>query len=161
MIVDPPRVVFDCNVGLQAMLGVGPAFRCFEFVDTGRVVLLSSPATFTGLRDVLTRPKLLKKYPQLTHERASAFLNLFVKRATLIDMVPHAVDFPRDRKDEPYLDLAVAQHASYIVTRDQNHLLNFAVESTPEANEFRRIYPWLLIVDPVAFIAAIARQPTT
>ena len=52
----------------------------------------------------------------------------------------------RDPKDEPYLNLAIATDASYLVSRD-NDLLDLMTDS-----EFRTQHPDLKILDPVAFL---------
>lgn len=146
-----PRVIFDCNVLLQALLHEGPAFRCLERVESEQIELLVSPATLEEAREVFARPALIRKFPQLTPERVSAFLNLLVRKATLLEDVPHVADLPRDSKDEPYLDLAAAGRAAYLVTRDKD-LLSLPQERSPEADAIRRLCPDLRIMDPQAFL---------
>jgi hypothetical protein len=63
--------------------------------------------------------------------------------------VPAAMQLPRDPKDEPYLNLAIATKASFIVTRDNDML------SLMKDDEFRKAYPTLAIVDPDAFLSQV------
>jgi hypothetical protein len=70
-------------------------------------------------------------------------------------MVPPApvlavLQLPRDSKDEPYLNLAAATQASFIVTRDRD-LLDLMNDEA-----FRAAYPQLTIVDPGAFSSTFA-----
>lgn len=149
----PIRAVYDCNVLLQAVLsGDGPAFRCLSLVEENRVALFLSEPILTEARDVLLRPKILRKNPHVTPERVTQFLDFLVRKATFIEDVPHVVSFPRDPKDEPYLDLAVGSHAQYLITRDSKHLLTFAREETPQTVAFRSRYPLLRIIDPPTFL---------
>jgi putative PIN family toxin of toxin-antitoxin system len=150
-----PRAVFDCNVVFQAVIGQGPAFRCVELVETKSVEPLISQAILEEYRDVFARPKLIARFPQLAPERLAMFLRRLVIRATLIEQVPHVIDLSRDPKDEPYLDLAVAGKADYLVSRDKD-LLSFASD---QPVQFRQYLPGLKIVDPVVFIQDLKAQP--
>ena len=50
---------------------------------------------------------------------------------------PSVFAYPRDPKDEPYVNLAVAAAADYVVTRDKD-LLDLMTGHTDEAKAFRR-----------------------
>ena len=52
-------------------------------------------------------------------------------------------------KDEPYLDLAVAAGARYLVSRDRD-LLDLMNDA-----QFRQRFPELIVLDPPAFLRAI------
>jgi predicted nucleic acid-binding protein len=53
---------------------------------------------------------------------------------------------PRDPDDEPYVNLAVAAGARYLVTRDKDLL------DLMEDADFRRRFATLAILDPAAFL---------
>lgn len=141
----------------------GPAFQSLALAERKQVGLLVSPYVLEETRDVLSRPQIRSKNPHVTPERIQRFLDLLARKAILIEQVPHLVDFTRDRKDEPYLDLAVAGGARHLVTRDAKHLLRFFNENTPEALAFRRQYPALQIVDPGTFLREVSQrgEPTS
>ena len=63
--------------------------------------------------------------------------------------VPQAFRLERDPKDEPYLDLAVAARARYLVSRDRD-LLDLMNDA-----QFRERFPDLIVVDPPAFLQAL------
>ena len=68
------RAVFDCMVYLQAAArSTGPAGTCLQTVRDGRLELVISPEIIAEVRDVLTRPKMLKKFPTLTVEAVEVF----------------------------------------------------------------------------------------
>jgi putative PIN family toxin of toxin-antitoxin system len=141
------RAVFDSMVFLQAAASPeGPARRCLNLVDQGEVALFVSNAILDEVRDVLTRPKTRRRFPLLTVDKAVAFLENVKGKAIAFPEVPRAVPLPRDPKDEPYLNLAVAAGAQYLVTRDRD-LLDLMQDSS-----FRATHPGLSIVDPVAFL---------
>jgi predicted nucleic acid-binding protein len=52
----PLRVVFDCNIFLQAIASPdGPAGRCVQLAIDGLVDLFLSPTVLVELRDVASR----------------------------------------------------------------------------------------------------------
>jgi predicted nucleic acid-binding protein len=59
--------------------------------------------------------------------------------------------FSRDPTDEPYLDLAAAVKADYLVTRDED-LLTLMTGHSAFCKEFRQKTRPLAIMDPVVFL---------
>lgn len=146
-----PGVVFDCNLFLQAAISPhGPAFACLSLVDERSIRLFVSPEVLAEARDVLRRPKLTQKFATLTPERVEQFLSNIETKAVLVSDVPRIVTLPQDPKDEPYINLAVAANARYLVSRD-HHLLKVMEDA-----RFRHDYPDLAILNPVAFLQEIA-----
>ena len=104
--------VFDCVVLLQAAANTkGPAGACLAFVENGRVKIYLSTAILNEARDVFARPATRKRFPKLTKASTERFLLKVTTLATLVQNVPPASNLPRDPKDEPYLNLAIATHA--------------------------------------------------
>ncbi len=146
-----PAVVFDCMVFVQAAANaVGPAARCLELIRGGQATLQVSPEILAEVGEVLRRPKLRRKMPSLTDERVGAFLQDVIGHATLSLDVPRQIRYERDPKGEPYLNLAIAAGARYLVSRD-NDLLDLMADE-----DFRARHPGLTILDPAAFLRAIA-----
>jgi len=144
------RVVLDCNIILQAILNTqGASGACIQCIQEGAGDLVYSDAIVEEYRDVLSRPQLMRKFPVLKPNAIEAFLDDLKKLGRRIDPVPHVVSLPRDTADEPYLDLAIAATASYLVTRD-NDLLDFARLTVPD--DLARLLAGIEIVDPVEFL---------
>jgi putative PIN family toxin of toxin-antitoxin system len=142
----------DCMVYLQAAARAqGPARACLEMVQAQRVRLFVSPTIMAELADVLTRPKVRRKFPNLTTEAVAAFLQDVERLATMIASVPEIAAIPRDSKDEPYLNLALASGAAYLVTRDKD-LLELMDDTRPVGKHFRAAFPQLTILGPVDFL---------
>ncbi len=110
-----------------------------------------SPDILAEIRDVLTRPKTQKKFPPLSPESVNVFVESVESKAVLLTRVPRAETLGRDPKDEPYLNLAIAARAQYLVSRDRDLL------DLMEDNGFRKRHPDLMIIDPVAFLDEIAK----
>jgi putative PIN family toxin of toxin-antitoxin system len=150
--------VFDTTTLLQAATSrKGPAAACLAFVDEGHVRLFVSAVTLDEIREVLNRPKIRKSFPKLTDENVLDFLDHLVDKGHLVEDVPRAYQYERDPDDEPFLNLAIAAQAPFIVSRDNDFLDLMKDEA------FRKTYPDLSIVDPVAFLQyvrdEIAKKP--
>ena len=147
-----PRAVFDCNVLLQAAMSEdGPAAECLRLLDGGRISLYLSRATLAELRAVFEYPVIREKNPDLSDERIAAFMERLTFKGTLLRRVPHLLDYPRARQDEPYIDLAAAAKAGYLVSRDKD-LLFLMTGHSQVCKEFRQRTRPLKVLDPVAFL---------
>lgn len=156
----PPGVVFDCTIFLQALANRnGPAFACKQLVDNGRVVLFLSDAVLQEVREVLGRPELRQKLKTLTPERVLAFLADVTARAVMLADVPNQFSYPRDPKDEPYVNLALAAGARYLVAWDKD-LLDLMNEDLAEGKDFRQRFPALRILTPVTFLREFPPEET-
>jgi putative PIN family toxin of toxin-antitoxin system len=151
--VTKPGAVFDCMVFLQgAGRPASPARACLDLVDEGRVTLFLSADILAELRDVLTRPKTLRRFPRLTSEYVSTFLQNAESKSIALASVPRGYAFDRDPKDEPYLNLAIAAKAKYLVSRDAD------LPDLMKDAGFRRQYPDLEILDPVVFLRTMRAE---
>ncbi len=147
----PSHAVYDCMIYVQGLTKeTGPAGACLDLFDDHLVELFVSRAILAELRDVLTRPKLRRRFSQLTDERAERLIAELNNRASLIDPVPHKFSYARAPKDEKYVDLALAAKAEYLVSRDRN-LLSL-MEDNPTGRDFRLRFPGLTVLSPVAFL---------
>lgn len=146
--------VFDCMIFLQSATNDrGPAFGCLSLVEANEVELFITPGILAEIRDVLTRPKIQAKFPQLTSDIVDAFLQKIVALATLVGESPEAGIAIRDQDDLPYLNLALATNADYLVSHD-NDLLALMRDRS-----FMETYPRLRVVDPAMFLAAVRGTP--
>lgn len=150
-----PRVVFDCNVLLQAAARpAGPAGACMRLVDTNRVTLYVSRATLRELAAVFAYPAVRKVFPELADSDIEAFVRHLTYRAVLVRRVRHVIDYPRARQDEPYIDLAATAKANYLVSRD-NDLLSLVTGHSLACKQFRQKTHPLRVVDPITFLNAL------
>src|SRR5262249_36645718 len=123
-----PRVIFDCVVCLQgAAREAGPAGACFRLMRDGHITVYVSQSTLAEVAEVLNRPKSRQRFRTLTPERVEAFLRELQSAAVLVDQVPQVFTYSRDPDDEPYVNLALAAGAQYLITWD-NDLLDLMGE---------------------------------
>lgn len=140
--------------------GRGPAAACIDHVLAGRATLFLSNAILAEITDVPLRPELTRRYRRLTAERVNAFVREVSAVAVKLDVPPKAFALPRDPKDEPYTDLAVAVNAAYPVTWNDRHLTYLMARDTPEGQEFCRRFPNLAILSPPLFLQTLRDAAT-
>ena len=156
--VDPTGVVVDCMIFVQAAANENsPAARIFDLLDEGKITLYVSKMILAEVRYVLNRPELRAKFRTLTDVTVEALFERLGSKAILIKQIPQRFVYPRDPKDEPYVNLALAAGATYIVSRD-NDLLDLMRWDREEGREFQKRFRSLMIVDPVAFLKEIERS---
>lgn len=145
------RVVFDCKIFLQAAARrASPSGACLTLAEQGLPETYVSPAILAEVQDVISRPKIRTKFRQLTDDVIAEFISRIERIAVSVEEVGTAITLARDPKDEPYLNLAAACQAEYLVSRDRDLLEGAAAIAT--------LLPNLRIVDPVAFLVAFRAQ---
>src|SRR5688572_20920385 len=114
--------VYDCMLFFRAASRPHRVQPLFELVDNGRVTICLSTDVLAEIRDVLTRPRLLTKYPTLTRQAVDNFLAHYARLANWTENVPEHYVLIRDPKDSKYLNLAIETNTPYVVTDDHDLL---------------------------------------
>ncbi len=92
---DKPRVVFDCNVLLQAAAREkSAAARCLNLAESGLIQICVSREVLAEAEDVLNRPKIRTHFPDLSDEIVGEFLKRLQKLSVLIRPVPKKFSYP-------------------------------------------------------------------
>jgi putative PIN family toxin of toxin-antitoxin system len=147
-----PRVVFDCNVLLQAAARErSVAAKCLNLAESSIIQLCVSREVLAEVEDVLNRPEIRAHFPDLSDEIVGAFLKRLQKLSMLVRLIPKEFSYPRDEDDEPYINLAVAAGADFIISRDRD-LLDLMTGHTNECKEFRQRFRSLRVVEPAEFL---------
>jgi uncharacterized protein len=148
------RVVFDCNIFLQALASPdGPAGRCVQLAFDRKVDLFISPAVLEEVREVSARPKVIAKL-RLISDRVQEYMEALEMAATVLTGFAETFSYQRDPDDAHYVNLAAAAGAEVIVSRDTD-LLDLMDAARPEAAAFQARFPLLRILDPVAFLGEV------
>ena len=134
----------------------GPAARILDLLDEGKITLYVSNLILAEARFVLNRSDVRASLRKLTDVAVEALFERLEQNATLIKQVPQRFVYPRDPKDEPYINLAVEMKADYLVSRD-NDLLDLMKWDKVEGREFQKRFRFLKIVTPENFLAAMAK----
>ena len=151
----PLGIVCDCMVFLQAVANDdSPAARILDLMDAGEVRLYVSEQILAEVREVMNRPGLRAKLSGLTDEQVEAFFRRVEKQAFWVRDVAHKFDFQRDPKDAPYINLAAAVGADFIISRDHD-LLDLMSKYDDDSKEFRKRFRPLKVITPEAFLAEV------
>ena len=98
---DKARVVFDCNVYVQALVNPnGPAANCLELARRCKVESFISQQTLAELKEVLQRPNILRLLPHATSEQIEAFLEDVVAVSTRLRRISVRFEFELNRTTE-------------------------------------------------------------
>jgi len=151
-------VVIDTNTLLQSLLNdTGPAGKCLGYFRRGEIDIVVSRDTLNEAKEVLSRSYLRIRYPQLTDEKVAHFINFLLYRGTYLRNVRRWFEYPRDPRDEPFLNLAIEVEADYLISRDPD-LLDLMKWDQEEGRAFQRRFRFLKIVTPVEFLIAMNSQ---
>jgi putative PIN family toxin of toxin-antitoxin system len=129
----------------------GPAGACLQAVRDGHLRLVVSPDILAEVRDVLSRPKTLRKFPTLTDEAVNLFMRDIESLSVTLADVPPTFILDRDPKEEPCINLALATGARYLASRDKD-LLDLLGDG-----DFRRRFPDLTILNHASLLGEIAK----
>jgi putative PIN family toxin of toxin-antitoxin system len=118
---DRIKVIYDTGVVLQATLHPrGPAGHTLRLLEHDAIEGFISGRIREEYVDVLYRPAVRGENPYLTDEQAQVVLEWLDERMTLVINPSRVIEYPRDPKDEPIVNLALTVRADYIVTRDKD-----------------------------------------
>jgi putative PIN family toxin of toxin-antitoxin system len=121
------RVVFDTGVIVSAVLLPTSIPRKAVDLALRQGRLLFAEATLTEVNEVLRRPKF-ERY--ISEQQRIEFLLALISRAETIS-VSRRVRHCRDPKDDKFLEVAVAGHATHIVSGDADLLVLESFEGIP------------------------------
>lgn len=148
------RAVFDCNVFWQIFFGTNIGNMCWDLVKVDKVQLFVSASVLDEVTDVLTRPEIQARFPAATNEAVIAFIDEILGLSIFTSSVKQHFTYPRDPKDEPYINLAIESKAHYIVSRDKD-LLDLMTSIDAVSKEFRQRFRSLKVVDTKMFVDTI------
>ena len=131
-----PNVVFDASSLIGALLKQNSIPEQALLLARAHDTICLSPDVEAEIREVFTRPCFAK---YLAPGRGQLILDVITASAVLVEPVVRVADC-RDRKDNKYLELALAAGASTLVTSD---------------NDLLALDPWrgVRIVTPAAYVA--------
>jgi uncharacterized protein len=113
------RVVVDTNVWVSALLNPrGLPARVASVSVLSRIILVNSQPLLDELHDVLSRPRILRKYALVPGDIAE-FTDLIRRRAEMV-VTSGAIRLCRDPRDDVVIETALAGHASLLVSRDDD-----------------------------------------
>lgn len=154
----PLGIVCDCMVFLQAVADDdSPAAKILDLLESKEIRLYVSEQILREAREVMGRPKLRAKLTGLTDERVEAFSLRLEREAFWLRDIPANFVYVRDPKDEPYIHLAVAAGADFIVSRDHD-LLDLMSGYDDASKVFRQRFHPLKVITPELLLVEIENR---
>src|SRR5205085_659962 len=90
-------------------------------------------------------------------EKIESLISRLQPVVRLLENAPAVFDHPVDPKDSHYVNLAVAADAKLIVSRDK-HLLNLTNPLKPDAADFMRRFPTIIVLQPDQLLKSLRRK---
>ena len=138
------RVVLDTNVLVSALIRPkGTPGLIIHHLRNGDFTLLYSDPLLEEWLGVLSRPHIQSKY-HLTHEDVQTVLMFILQRGEQVTPERQITEC-RDRRDNQFLEAAVAGQADIIVSGDKDLLVLNPFEKIP-------------IVTPAAFLSMLSES---
>jgi len=131
-------VVFDANVVLAGIGWVGTARLCLKLAARRRIALCVTESILAEYEAVVPE-RLKEEMPELDPQPKLVWIRA---KSKLFEPAPLGKQRSRDPKDDPYLACALAAHACYIITYDEDLLRlgrPFGIEIIRPAELLRRI----------------------
>jgi putative PIN family toxin of toxin-antitoxin system len=116
------RIVLDTNILVSAIIASGYSANILDRVRSGELTLITSSHLLEEFSDVIARPRITRKYPQVA-ERADDLVDFLRAFTELVQGTPGESQISRDRDDDFVLACAVEGSADYIISGDP-HLLD-------------------------------------
>jgi len=113
------RAVFDANVVAAGAVFRGEAWACLLKVARRQVFVFGSDFTLAEARDTTTQ--LIRH--RIARHNAAGVLVWYLEKVRSVTPAPLGKQRSRDAKDDPYLAVALAARAQFIVTYDHDLLV--------------------------------------
>jgi len=113
-------VVIDTQIFLRAVINQRslPAKIVYDYEDD--YILIVSEATLAEIEDIISRPKVRKKFEFPENQISELLIRLARGERTIVHDIPA---ISRDSKDDMILACALSGNAHYIVSEDQDLLV--------------------------------------
>ncbi len=110
------NIVLDTNVLVAGLLSpFGPCGEIVRMVSSGELTLSLDARILTEYDEVLHRPKF-----KFDKEKVSVLLDHMEHRGLTVASSPLIQSLP-DIDDEPFLEVAIAAHAEFLLTGNRKH----------------------------------------
>jgi len=114
------RAVIDTQIFLRAVINQRslPAKIVYDYEDD--YIFIVSEATLAEIEDIISRPKVRKKFEFPENQISELLIRLARGERTIVHDIPA---ISRDSKDDMILACALSGNAHYIVSEDQDLLV--------------------------------------
>jgi len=148
----PYRLILDTNIVVRAFINLeSPSGQILRACERRQILPILSGEVLAEYRAILRRPLLLKRYAELEKPEVGVSVERLIYISDFYRRVGVRFPFPRDPKDAPFLELAIAGRATHLITTDHD-LLALAGGRDETAKRFRKRAPGISLQRPETFI---------
>jgi uncharacterized protein len=149
----PFRVIVDTNTLLRGLAGPTSASgRVLTLCDQRNILILLSRALLTEYRRVLKSPEIVRHNPAIGGDAVELVLRRLRYVGEYVARPGVRFRLDRDRRDEPFLELAIAAASTHIITNDKD-LLSLSRGHDEASKRLRQRLPGVRIVRPAQFLS--------
>ncbi len=132
------RLILDTNIVVRGFINLqSSSGKILRACQRRQVIPLLSRAILSEYRDILRRPIILESYPELEHARVRDAIERLIYVSEFHRRIRTRFLFPRDPKDSPFLELAIAGSATHLITTDKD-MLSLAGGRDDASKRFRQ-----------------------
>ncbi len=152
MPTDTLRIVLDTNVLLAGLVSKSSASqKVVDALQTRKLIPLLSTPVLSEYRAILLHPVISKRFENLTPRRVELALHRFRYIGETCRTTRLRFELPRDPRDAMFVELAIAGHATHLLTMDED-LLTLPKARSDTGKRFRQRLPHLIVQTPQQFI---------
>jgi putative PIN family toxin of toxin-antitoxin system len=153
------RAVYDTMVFFQwAALPASRQHATIRALYDGSILLCLSQELVDEVLEVLSRPEVRAKAPNLTDERVREVLTAALAHAEWVANVSKEFTWAAHPDDDHLFNLAVAAKADFLVTWEKR-IHKLASDVTPEAHRLKALAPQLEVVTPMEPARRLGNRP--
>ena len=146
------RVILDTNIVVRGFINLqSSSGQILGACQRRQVIPILSRAILSEYRAILQRPAILENYPELAHARVRDAIERLTYVSEFHRRVGVRFSFPRDPKDSPFLELAIAASATHLITTDKDMLA--LIGGRDDASKRFRQRTGTLVARPEDFIS--------
>ncbi len=146
------RVILDTNVVVRAMLNIrSPSGMIFKACESRKIIPLLSRQILLEYHQTLSTLARSGNYPQLERAESKSAFERITYLGEIFDPVHIRFPFPRDSRDAKFIELAIAGHASHLITKDAD-LRDLRTGHDAAAKRFRRRLPRIEVMTADQFV---------
>ena len=132
------RLILDTNIIVRGFINLRSASgQILRACQRRQVIPFLSRPILSEYRAILKRPAILEKYPELKNPRIGDAIERLLYVSEFHRRIDVQFSFPRDPKDSPFLELAIAASATHLITTDKD-MLSLVGEHDDASKRFRQ-----------------------
>ena len=152
----PLRIVIDTNTQVCALVSASSAAAAVRRAAERRAVipLLSKPV-LDEYRAVLLDSAITDRFPEVTPNLVEVTIRRLRFVGDYVRFPKSRFEYPRDKRDEIFLELAISLKASHILSADKD-LLSLPESRSESGKRFRQLLPRVAVMRAGTFLQRYA-----